>query len=165
VNYLLDSCALLNLANGGVLAVALSLPNCNFYICNAVLREIVTNADYIKSLIKSGALKYIDDNQIPAGNFMELKEKYRLGDGETECLAFAMNQECELVFDDLAARKAAQSLFANRRVTGSIGILRTCVANNSLSETEAYGAYKVMKACGGFLPEMTMEEMFPKDKN
>lgn len=160
MSYLFDACSLFNLTNGGVLTHALALPASDFLICSAVQKETPTIRESLQLLAEAGALHCIDDAAISASQFLEIKEKYDLGDGETECIVFAMNNSCTLVFDDLAARKIASKLIGSERVTGSIGILRACVTHSLLTKDEAYNAFITMKSLGGYLPEMTMAEMF-----
>lgn len=160
MSYLFDACALLNLSNGGVLAPAFALPASNFVICHAVHKETPTIRRDLEVLAQAGVLQHIDDNAISASKFLEIKEKYNLGDGETECIVFAMDNNCKLVFDDRAARKIATILIGAERVTGSIGLLRECVVHTLLTREAAYEAYRTMKAMGGYLPEMTITEMF-----
>lgn len=160
MSYLFDACALFNLSNGGVLTHALALPASDFLICTAVQRETPTIKETLQLFAQAGALHHIDDNAISASQFLEIKEKYNLGDGETECIVFAMNNSCMLVFDDRAARKVASRIIGSKRVTGSIGILCACVSHSLLTKNDAYEAYIAMKNMGGFLPEMTITEMF-----
>ncbi len=160
MSYLFDACALFNLTNGGVLTHALRLPASDFLICTAVEKETPTIKEILQLLAKAGAIHHIDDNAISARQFLETKEKYGLGDGETECIVFAMSNSCILVFDDLAARKTASKLIGSHRVTGSIGILQACVTHSLLTKNNAYEAYIAMKKMGGFLPAMTITEMF-----
>ena len=161
MNYLFDACALLNLANGGILKITLSLPGNGFFLCSVARREARSISTFLNTLIASGALRLIEDDEIPAATFLDLKERYGLGDGETECIVASMARDCALVFDDQKARRVAQELLGPARVTGSIGILRVCVTQGLLSKAEAFGAYKIMKAVGGYLPEMQLEQMFP----
>lgn len=160
MTHLLDACALLNLSNGGVLDAVLSLPS-RFIICSAARRESKTILSVIDTLVLSNRLEFIDDHQIPASLFLKLKQQHGLGDGETECLAVASIRSSTLVFDDQRARKIATSLFGAPRVTGSIGLLRSCVGNGILSRADAYGAYTLMKALGAYLPDMSISDMFP----
>lgn len=160
MSYLFDACALLNLSNGKVLDCALALPASGFLLCNAVNKETPTIRENLELLVQQGAFHQIDDTEISASQFLEIKGKYNLGDGETECIVFASNHSCTLVFDDLAARKVAIKLIGASRVTGSIGILRKCVTHSLLTKEDAYKSYLAMKAMGGYLPEMTISEMF-----
>jgi len=161
VLYVPDACALLNLHHGGVLERALVLPECSFALGKAVYGEAKTLTEELDRLLGLGMVTLLDDAQIPAAEFLRIKEEYDLGDGETECLAAAIHLECRLVFDDAAARKVGIELLGQERITGTIGLLRMCVAAGSLIAVDAYAAYRLMRAVGAFLPEMPIEEMFP----
>ena len=157
-----DACALFNLHNGGVLEAAISLANCPFLIGKAVYGEARSIAEELDRMVAEDKLGWIDDAAIPASEFLRLKEELDLGDGETECLASALHIECKLVFDDIAARRAGIVLIGEPRVTGSIGMLRACVAAGTLGRDNAYEAYELMRTMGGFLPDMPIDEMFPQ---
>lgn len=162
MSYLFDSSSLFNLSNGGVLNHAIALPASDFLVCSAVNQETPTIRESLIILAEAGAIRFLDDNAISASQFLELKNKYDLGLGETECIVYATNNSCTLVVDDLAARKIAIALIGQLRVTGSIGILRQCVSHSVLERGEAYEAYIRMKEAGGYLPSMTIEEMFDR---
>lgn len=157
----IDSCALLNLHNGQVLEVATALPNVRLAVGDSVRSEVQSIADIVDQLIASGAIEVLDESSIPANGFLQLKEQFDLGDGETECIAAAVYADCHIVCDDRAARQAATQVLEKDRVTGSIGILRQCVAANLISRDDAYSAYERMKLLGGFLPDLTKDQMFP----
>jgi predicted nucleic acid-binding protein len=156
-----DACALFNLHNGGVLETAVSLNDCPFLLGKAVYGEARSIAEELDRLLVLEKLTWLDDAAIPASEFFRLKEELDLGDGETECLAAALHLECKLVFDDMAARRAGFELIGEGRVTGSIGLLRACVSAGSLDRVGAYEAYGLMKTLGGFLPDMSIHDMFP----
>lgn len=160
MSYLFDSSALFNLSNGGVLSHAIALPASDYLVCGAVHKETPTIRETLSILAKAGAIRYIDDKEISANQFLEIKNKYELGDGETECIVYAINNSCTLVSDDWYARQTAIQIIGQDRVTGSIGILQRCVSHSLLAEKEAYKAYLAMKAAGGYLPNMTISEMF-----
>jgi predicted nucleic acid-binding protein len=157
-----DACALFNLHNGGVLETAASIEDCPFLLGKAVYGEARSITEELDRLLGIEKLAWIDDAAIPASEFWRLKEQFDLGDGETECLATALHLKCRLVFDDMAARRAGIELIGEARVTGSIGLLRACVDAGTLERGVAYQAYELMKTLGGFLPNMTIDEMFPR---
>jgi predicted nucleic acid-binding protein len=156
-----DACALFNLHNGGVLETVVSLGDCPFILSRAVYSEARSITEELDRLIAVEKLNWIDDGAIPAAEFLRLKEEFDLGDGETECLSAALHLDCRLVFDDMAARTAGAGLIGVERVTGSIGMLRACVNAGSLERGAAYQAYELMKTMGGFLPNMSIDAMFP----
>jgi predicted nucleic acid-binding protein len=161
VPHAIDTCALLNLSNGQALELAASIPGIQLVVGTAVLAEAQSIAEELTQLIEAGQIEPLDENAIPAEGFSNLQERFDLGDGETECIAAAVHAGYNIVCDDRAARQAAVVLVGEARVTGSIGLLRQCVAHKLMSADAAYGAYERMKLLGGFLPELTREEMFP----
>jgi predicted nucleic acid-binding protein len=156
-----DACALLNLHHGGVLETAVSLPDSDFLLGRAVYGESRSITEELDRLLGLEKLTWVNDAAIPASEFWRLKEEYDLGDGETECLATALHVDCRLVCDDFAARSAGVELIGEARVTGSIGMLRACVDAGALERDAAYQAYELMKALGAFLPNMSIDQMFP----
>lgn len=159
--YVFDACALVNLTNGRVLDTVLQLPSDSFIICSSVRTEAKSIATIVDNLVAQGAIIIVDDSAIDAGEYLNLKETYGLGDGETECIAAVLHNDHIVVFDDRAARTAARSVLGQARVTGSIGLLRQCVDQNLLTRDEAYAAFEIMKAQGGYLPNMSIDYMFP----
>jgi len=164
VIYIIDACSIMNLSNGMVLDIIMSLDNSDYYISNSVIRESKSVENEVKVLLKNRILKSIDDNSISANQFLINKQKYNLGDGETECITYALENECVFICDDLAARNLSKKLIGVNRVTGSIGLLRECVSNNLLTREEAYASYIMMKQRGGYLPNMSKEEIFPSNE-
>lgn len=161
MKHVIDSCALLNLSNGQILKKVLSLPDKEFVVGSQVRDEVPTMAAELDCHIHAGAVTPFDDDLISADHFLAKKDEWRLGGGETECLIVAQIVDGVLVCDDLAARTVASALIGPARVTGSIGLLRQCVALGLLSKKDAYCAYENMKERGGFLPTLSIDQMFP----
>lgn len=159
--YVVDASALLNLSNGQVLENVLGLPNCSFAFGSLVHEEIPTLAGELAQFLSAGMVTRLDDLLLPAAEFLRMKDQYRLGDGETECLIAARSLNATLVADDQAARRVAIGYLGAKRITGTIGLLRICVGRGRVAKVNAYEAYRMMKAHGGFLPEMGIDEMFP----
>ncbi len=96
-----------------------------------------------------------DDRELPANTFIDFLALYDLGDGETECLAFADNDAAIVICsDDSAARAVASQRFGSERVVGSLYLLRECVRQNLIIHVQARAVYELMKYRGGFLPEL-----------
>lgn len=159
----LDACAFMNLVNSGCLPLALTLDDVRYAVSSAVRREVISEAGFLSALIDAGAIAFIDDSQIPADMYLELKAEYELGDGETEIICVAkIDQAAVVVVDDRKARTAASTELGEKRVTGSIGILRRCVARDLIGKEDAYNGYLRMKNLGGYLPELSIDECFPQ---
>jgi len=88
---------------------------------------------------------------------LQFAEKYALGDGETECLAFASIRPFDICCDDGRARAAVNAEIGELRLTGSLGLLREAIGVKLLDQEGAFAAYELMKQLGGFLPNMQRE--------
>lgn len=64
-----------------------------------------------------------------------LTQQLQLGDGESSCLAVALERQATIATDDRAARRYGEK--ANIAVTGTLGLLRALVRKQHLTMTEA----------------------------
>jgi len=115
----------------------------------------------LEAAIASGKLRSLDDSSLPAGRFLALLARYRLGDGETECLVFGEAHQLIVVTDDAAARRAVENLLGAGKLTGSLGLLRRAVVAGLINHVDAMARYERMKATGGFLPDITVDFFVP----
>ncbi|KVM74781.1 hypothetical protein CFB52_026945 [Burkholderia sp. AU18528] len=152
---ILDASTLINLANGGVLNVVLSLPGVRFLVSSVVRGESKSVVSAVDAVIADGILGLVDDDLISIRTFRAAKERLGLGAGETECILAAEQMGCVLACDDLAARSAAKKALGAGQVRGSIGLLRMAVEANMLNREAAYLAYQLMRNRGGYLPELS----------
>src|ERR1700733_14212860 len=93
MNVVLDACTLINLINGEVLQKVSLLPDFYLYVGDNILeQEILDHAQklYIELLISNSEIKILQSS-VSLNEFIDLKSKYGLGDGETECLALCKN--------------------------------------------------------------------------
>ena len=150
----LDASSAINCINSGSLDLVLSIPELSLGVGPIVRRECGDAA--LEAALASGKLQTLDDSTIPAGRFLALLARYRLGDGETECLAIAETQRLIMVTDDSAARQAAQELLGAAKLTGSLGLFRRAVIAGLITAEDAMRRYEVMKAKGGFLPDIDL---------
>jgi predicted nucleic acid-binding protein len=153
-NLVLDTCCFLNLANGLILDSVLSLPDHNFFIGPLVQQEASSHAVLLSKLILDGKLLLIDEHAVSALQFLVLLGKYGLGEGETECLTYAMSTGGIVATDDGAARKAVEIELGKTHLTGSIGLLCACVRTGIVTPEEATTAYAKMVQSGAFLPRV-----------
>ena len=154
----LDTCSIINLHHGGVLGTILDLSGYTFAVGPSVLDECAGDLrPVLQRHIDERALTLLDDEVLPATLFATLLQRFRLGEGETECLAFAQLHDLDLCTDDRAARRAAGGLLGRNRVTGSPGLLRACVEQGRVTVVEAMSSYQRMRAAGAFLPRITAE--------
>lgn len=151
---IIDACSIINLYNAEALASVVQLRNTTFTFSPLVCGELSEEVNlYVSSIVQSGKAETFDDSKVPAEIFVKAYGSFRLGKGETECIAIAANCDSFTVCsDDKSARKAAQSLLGTKRVTGSLGLLLRCVSEAILSDDCAYDCYLQMKQKGAFLP-------------
>lgn len=155
---ILDASTLINLANGGVLSVVLSLPDVRFLVSSIVRGESKSVVSAVDAVIADGVLGLVDDDLISIRSFRAAKVRFGLGAGETECILAAEQMGCVLACDDLAARSAAKKTLGADRVRGSIGLLRMAVEVQMLNREAAYLAYRLMRNRGGYLPELSADD-------
>jgi predicted nucleic acid-binding protein len=96
----------------------------------------------------------VKPNDISSDVYLDLLNQHELGEGETECLALAMQRPYAFCCDDRKARHAATTVLGSDRVIGSLRLLKWSVAAGLFSTAQATEMYETMKAAGGFLPEI-----------
>ena len=110
--------------------------------------------DRIEWMLSNGMLRKYE-TVYTTDAFLAMKRAYSLGDGETECLVICTCTEFLLGCDDRKARECAIQIIDSNRVHGSLYILKEAVISGTISSTEAWDAYLMMKSQGGFLPELS----------
>jgi len=150
-----DASALIHLLNAEVLDTVLRLNGHTFSIGPQVKTECGPDQARFEGLVEAGLISLADDRELPANSFIDFLALYDLGDGETECPAFADSDPAFVICsDDGAARAAASQHFGPERVVGSLYLLRECVRQNLINHAQASAAYELMKYRGGFLPDL-----------
>lgn len=157
----LDASTLINLDNGEVLALVLSLPGRTFQISPEVQRESRTVAKAIKAAVERGDVDWVDDTAIDAEEYEDALTIWELGPGETECILAAKALGCSVACDDGAARNVIEREIGVARMTGTVGLVREAVAAGLLTAEEAFEAYQQMKRLGGFLPKLSLADFLP----
>jgi predicted nucleic acid-binding protein len=151
-----DSCALINVINGNALGLILSIPQCQFYIGNLVYDEccmLGTQELMINNSIKEGSLNLIQEDA-DIYEFTSIKNKYHLGDGESESIIHCKRFNYILLTDDRKARKSGKKELGNNNVKGSLFMLKESVRKKMIGCEDAIQSYKTMIAKGGFLPNI-----------
>ena len=153
---ILDACSAINLSKAGALEVVLNLKGYTFSMGPQAQAECEANYPQpLREALCAGEIATADDSRIPAATYIELLEKYRLGEGETECITFAKHETGLIVCtDDGAARKASQHALGRDRVCGSLSLLKECVREGLLTSEGAFATYELMKAKGAYLPSI-----------
>jgi predicted nucleic acid-binding protein len=148
-----DASSIINLIKAEALGMVLQLPDHTFYVGPQAEGECGADEPQLNAALAAGSITRADDSDLPANSFTDLLNLYDLGDGETECLAFAdADVEFVICCDDGAARRAASDRCGEARVIGSLHLLRECVRQRLVTGEAARLTYELMKERGGFLP-------------
>jgi predicted nucleic acid-binding protein len=151
---LLDSSSVINLVNAGALELVCSLDDVEWWLPPAVVDESgPTCAAVTLDLQQRGLINFLDDDQVDAGRFLALLDAHRLGAGETECVAIAMETDHHVCCDDRRARTMAAGIIGADRVFGTVRLLRLCVEQRRIDCAEARKMLRAMRESGGFLPD------------
>jgi predicted nucleic acid-binding protein len=159
LNGIFDASALLNLAHGEVLRTILQIPSLIAHVGPQARHECGSIAPSLDALIDARQLMVLDDGDLPAASFLRLLDQYGLGAGETECLAFAILGDYIVCCDDRRARMMIASELGQKRVIGSLGLLVQAMHWKVLTLEAAFGAYEQMRRRGGFLPEISIDDL------
>lgn len=158
MNVVLDACSVINLTNVGALGHVLALAQCRLAVPPLVLAECNVNAvEQVAVAEADGLLDYINDDDVPADRYFDLLDELKLGEGETECIAIAEQEDFTVCCDDKRARTKAKALVGDDRVIGSLRLLKWCVEEATMTCDEAHGYALQMIEAGGFLPNMQHE--------
>ena len=152
----LDACTIINLLNGKVLKKVTAIPAVRFFVGDTLLeQEILNNAQNIllETLLSTGTIQTLESS-VTIHEFLSLKKKYELGDGETETIALCKNHNCHFASDDKRARKCGSIELGEDKVIGTLFLLRLAVQHSILTADGAVETIKIMKEKGGFLPEV-----------
>ena len=157
MNVVLDACSIINLINGNILHKIIAIPGYLFHVGDILLDQEILNQSQkliLLTCIKNNSIDLIESTTT-LSEFNRLKQLYNLGTGETECIAICKANGNTISTDDLKARKAAViELGDEQKVIGSLFLLRTLVVSKSITASEAYSCYLLMKQKGGFLPRI-----------
>jgi predicted nucleic acid-binding protein len=90
-----------------------------------------------------------------ASSFASLLNKFNLGLGETECIAFSLQDQFVISCDNAAARHIMTAQFGPKKLTGTLGLVVLAVQDKIVAEGHAFACYEQMRALGGFLPNLS----------
>lgn len=153
---ILDACSVINLVNAAGLAACSELERCKLYVGPIVFGECSEgSAQELVSLINSGHIVQLPDDEIPIDIFLDMLTEHNLGEGETECIAGASLSDFIVCSDDGRARHVGRTILGQDRVVGSARLLKWCVEEEILICTEARTHFSIMKDMGGFLPTLS----------
>jgi predicted nucleic acid-binding protein len=158
VKTVLDTSVLVNCSNGGVLPIVFRLSKRTFVIPPAVATEFEAgDIAALEEAGKAGRVTILNDADVPGALYVRLLSAWGLGEGETECIAFASHVGAAFAADDRLARRRATEHLGAANVSGSLGLLKEAVTESLLTRDGAFTAYRRMRAAGGFLPEISID--------
>lgn len=161
MDIVLDACSIINLFNGDSLDKVLRL-NHSFYVGDMLFeQEIITDLQKIvlQALIEKKQIAILPST-LSLTEFLRLKDKYKLGMGETECLSLCKNSGYIICTDDKKARECSGRELGTSNVVGSLFLLRESVKYALMNCIEAISSYTLMRKKGGFLPGNLDKEYF-----
>lgn len=153
---LFDACTLISLQRAGVLIPILTGLKAHS-ICYAgefVVEECCDEIPCFLTPIIHAQLITVVTNLITTAEFMDALMKYKLGDGETECMLISLKTGHTICSDDRKAR-AMFSQAGCLHSTGTIGLLKHVINLGILPRAAADAAYIKMINTGSFLPKHT----------
>lgn len=153
---IVDACSWINIVRGGVLGNILSLEDHQFLVSPLVLHDELGEEGILnlQSSLDNSLINLIDDRHIPATAFSEILNGQKLGLGEIECIVAAQLFGFDVCSDDKSARRFAISTLGDKRVTGTLGLLKDAVLQEKISCQEAITANKKIITNGGFIPQV-----------
>jgi len=131
----------------------LRLPGYEFSLGEVVLGECGRLAPEIMKRISSGSIGLVE-NSIPAMQFAQAVDKYRLGAGEVECILLAALHQMVVCTDDKKARRVAETVLGVGAAVGVLTLLQKCIDAKLLTVKDAWAAYELMRSRGAFLPTL-----------
>jgi len=162
MDIVLDTSSIINLINGAVFDRVITMKGYRFFVGDQLLNKEVLNEVQkiiIEALIAKEKIILLSSD-ITASLISDLKIKYRLGLGETECMALCLNTNKAICTDDFKARKFSVIELGEPLVFGSLSLLKESVSSGTISCTEVLASYTLMIEKGGFLPKGLTDDYF-----
>jgi len=154
----MDTSVLVNCSNSAILTFVLQLPNRTFVIPPAVVTEFALgDLTALQEALAAGKATILNESEIPGALYLQLLDEWGLGEGETECIAYAAHAGISVCSDDGLARRRATELLGAERVSGTLRLLKETVEQSLLTKTDAFAAYQRMRDAGGFLPVISID--------
>jgi predicted nucleic acid-binding protein len=150
----IDTCSIFNAINSNSLGIILSLPY-KFFIGPIVYGECTKQpCPKLEAELKGNKIELLDPNLISVALFSSMSNKYKLGDGETECLCYGKTMNLYVCSDDRKARESITSELGSDYLIGTIGLLKISKEQSLITCPQAFTIYQEMKIKGAFLPEL-----------
>ncbi|KAF0807023.1 hypothetical protein A6D6_01022 [Alcanivorax xiamenensis] len=156
MHYIIDTCTVINFHNANITSLVLSRCEDAVYIGEICLAEVDEEQKAtLTPYINSGRVEVLSANELDLDAFIEAKTEMILGDGETECIIWAMAANLCICTDDGRARKKAKEVLGDDLVTGSLGLLKRLVECEVITVESAFLMYSMMIESGAFLPSFS----------
>ncbi len=155
----LDACTIINLINGNVIQKIAQIPGIQLFVGDTLLDQEILNPSQniiLEMLILEKKIQTLESS-LTISEFLVLKKKFDLGDGETETIVLCEKHYCYMASDDKKARKCGAEYLGQDRIVGSLFLLHKAVKTSLLSVDEAMETVELMKKKGGFLPFVDRE--------
>lgn len=161
--YLFDTVTLSNFALAGRFELLIERYGHKLLLTSEVLDELAegvnagnTRLSQVEEAVDKGLIKRTKET-IPPSTRQTYRELLRmLGPGEASCIARGICLEAVVVSDDRIARRCcAEKQIA---VTGTIGILKACCMDGTLTENEADDLLRAMISAGFYSPIQSISE-------
>jgi predicted nucleic acid-binding protein len=155
-----DACCINNLINGKAVDAVAAANHRRFCVEGIIQDEVIQNREELERLIRSGLVQEFLGDNVKASEVGDVAAKHNIGLGEAECIAIGKKAGANVASDDSRARRAATNELGERRVTGTLGLLREAVARKTMTPSQAFESYRRMVEKGGYLPKVDDESFF-----
>ncbi|HEY4325360.1 MAG TPA: hypothetical protein VGN20_15280 [Mucilaginibacter sp.] len=162
MDIVLDTSSIINLINGSVFDRVLTMNGYRFFIGDQLFnKEVLDEVQKIivEALIAKNKIVLLK-SAVTASIIAELRVKYRLGLGETECMALCKICNKAICTDDFKARRFSVIELGESQVFGSLSLLKESVNIGTLSCLEVLTSYMLMIEKGAFLPKGLTDDYF-----
>lgn len=162
MDIVLDTSSIINFINGSVIDQVLKMANHRFFMGEQLLnKEILDGVQKIivEALIAKKRITVLP-SAVTLSLVVDLQNKFRLGLGETECIALCKTCNKAICTDDLKARKFAAVELGDIYVYGSLSLLKESVKAGVLNCEKVIVSYQLMIEKGGFLPRNLTADYF-----
>ncbi|MBA2368489.1 MAG: hypothetical protein H0V82_05635 [Candidatus Protochlamydia sp.] len=127
-------------------------------VCQEIMNGIIEGYQSLNSIVNAINGQQFEKITL---NSKERKEYFslahNLGSGESACIAAAINRKGAVISDDRAARSICNE--KNIPYTGTIGILKACYLDKSLTLSDADSILKIMITNGFYSPVRTISDI------
>ncbi len=152
---ILDACSVINMVNAGIIKKLKLINGYSFYIGRLVLEECldIEKREVIERCLSDGVVNFMNED-LSISEFSSVSNKYNLGKGESECIAYLAKKGTIVCTDDNKARKCIERDFGKDYYFGSLYVLRELVRQKLITCDESIKGHAIMVISGAFLPKI-----------